>query len=136
MLRIAAASIFLTILLPASEAPADPNYAVWLCAHERMVANWRRAEPRCGWTVGGYTCSKAVLSSAAFLKATPYNQAFYDSMKIVRDFWATPEYAELLSELNDNVYPYVVNDKGTAQQALDGVVKDWTATFNKYHRYK
>jgi hypothetical protein len=59
MLRIAAASIFLTILLPASEAPADPNYAVWLCAHERMVANWRRAEPRCGWTVGGYTCSKA-----------------------------------------------------------------------------
>jgi multiple sugar transport system substrate-binding protein len=86
--------------------------------------------------LGGYTCSKAVLTSADFLKATPYNQAFYDSMQIVRDFWATPEYAELLTQLNDNVYPYVVNDKGTAQQALDGVVKDWTATFNKYHRYK
>jgi len=86
--------------------------------------------------LGGYTCSKAVLSSPEFLKATPYNQAFYDSMQIVRDFWATPEYAELLSQLNDNVYPYVVNDKGTAEQALDGVVKDWTATFNKYHRYK
>ena len=86
--------------------------------------------------LGGYTCSKAVLSSPEFLKATPYNQAFYNSMQIVRDFWATPEYAELLSQLNDNVYPYVVNNKGTAQQALDGVVKDWTATFNKYNRYK
>jgi multiple sugar transport system substrate-binding protein len=86
--------------------------------------------------LGGYTCSKVVLSSPEFLNATPYNQAFYDSMQIVRDFWATPEYAELLAQLNDNVYPYVVNNKGTADQALDGVVKDWTATFNKYHRYK
>ena len=86
--------------------------------------------------LGGYTCSKAVLESPEFLKATPYNQAFYDSMKIVRDFWATPEYAELLNQLNNNVYPYVVNDKGTADDALNGVVKDWTATFNKYHRYQ
>jgi hypothetical protein len=40
-----------------TEAPAEPNYAVWLMAHERMVAKWCRSEPRCGWTVGGYTCS-------------------------------------------------------------------------------
>ena len=86
--------------------------------------------------LGGYTCSKAVLESPEFLKATPYNQAFYDSMKIVRDFWAAPEYAELLDQLNKNVYPYVVNDKGTPEEALNGVVKDWTATFNKYNRYK
>ena len=81
--------------------------------------------------LGGYTCSKAVLDSPEFLNATPYNQAFYDSMKIVRDFWATPEYADLLLELNNSVYPYVVNDKGTAKEALDGVVKDWTATFKE-----
>jgi multiple sugar transport system substrate-binding protein len=86
--------------------------------------------------LGGYTCSKAVLESPEFLNATPYNQAFYDSMKIVRDFWATPEYADLLLELNNNVYPYVVSDKGTAKEALDGVVRDWTATFKKNHRYK
>jgi len=86
--------------------------------------------------LGGYTCSKAVLTSPEFLKATPYNQAFYDSMSIVRDFWATPEYAELLDQLNKRIYPFVVSDKGTAQEVLDGVVKDWTATFNKYNRYK
>jgi multiple sugar transport system substrate-binding protein len=86
--------------------------------------------------LGGYTCSQAVLKSEDFRKATPFNQAFYDSMQIVRDFWATPEYAELLEQFNNNIYPYVVNNKGTAEDAANGVVKDWTATFNKYHRYK
>jgi hypothetical protein len=57
MLRIAVAVACLFALLPVSEAPAEPNYAVWLIAHERMVASWRRAEPRCGWTVGGHTCA-------------------------------------------------------------------------------
>src|SRR5262249_40601006 len=44
--------------------------------------------------LGGYTCSQAVLKSDAFLKATPYNKAFADTMFMVKDFWATPEYAE------------------------------------------
>ena len=38
-------------------ASAGPNYLVWSIAHERMVMGWRCSEPRCGWTVGGYTCS-------------------------------------------------------------------------------
>jgi len=84
--------------------------------------------------LGGYTCSKAVLESAEFQNATPYNKAFYDSMKIVRDFWTPPEYAELLTQFNDNVYPFVVNNKGTAEEAMNGVIKDWTATFKKYNR--
>ena len=35
--------------------------------------------------------------SDAFRKATPYNEAFYQSMFMVKDFWAVPEYAELLT---------------------------------------
>ena len=71
--------------------------------------------------LGGYTCSKAILESPEFRKATPYNEAFYESMLMVKDFWATPEYAELLTQLNQRLYPYVVNGKGTAKEALDGV---------------
>ncbi|MCX5513161.1 ABC transporter substrate-binding protein [Kaistia algarum] len=85
--------------------------------------------------LGGYTASQAVLKSPEFQNATPYNKAFYDTMFMVKDFWATPEYAEILDQLNQNVYPYVVGNKGTAQEALDATVKDWTATFNKYNRY-
>ena len=71
--------------------------------------------------LGGYTCSEAVLELPEFRNATPYNEAFYQSMLMVKDFWATPEYAELLDQLNQRVYPYIVGGKGTAKEALDGV---------------
>ena len=84
--------------------------------------------------LGGYTASAAVLESEEFRTATPYNEAFYQTMFKVKDFWAVPEYAELLSQLNQRVYPYIVGDEGTAQEALDALAADWTATFQKYGR--
>ena len=84
--------------------------------------------------LGGYTCSKAVLESEAFRNATPYNEAFYQSMFMVKDFWAVPEYAELLTQLNDRIYPYVVGGEGEAKAVLDGLSEDWQATFAKYGR--
>lgn len=86
--------------------------------------------------LGGYTCNKAVLESEAFQNATPYNKAFYETMFKVKDFWAVPEYAELLQQLNQRIYPYVVNGQGTAKEALDALAADWTATFKKYGRLK
>ena len=71
--------------------------------------------------LGGYTCSQAVLKSDEFQNATPYNKAFYDTMFMVKDFWATPEYAEILDQLNQHIYPYVVGGEGTAQ---DGARRD------------
>jgi hypothetical protein len=56
------AAWLLGFLMTATVTPASagPNYLVWSIAHDRMVAGWRCAEPRCGWTVGGYTCSPRV----------------------------------------------------------------------------
>jgi multiple sugar transport system substrate-binding protein len=85
--------------------------------------------------LGGYTCSQAVLKSDAFQNATPYNKAFYDTMFMVKDFWATPEYAEILDQFNQNIYPYVVGGEGEAQAVLDKTAGDWEATFKKYKRY-
>jgi hypothetical protein len=56
MAKIAALAVLL-VLTASSNALADENLLVWRIAHERMLAKWRHAEPRCGWTVGGYTCS-------------------------------------------------------------------------------
>jgi multiple sugar transport system substrate-binding protein len=86
--------------------------------------------------LGGYTCSKAVLESAEFQNATPYNKAFYETMFKVKDFWATPEYAELLIAMNQRVYPYITGDQGTAKEVLDALAGDWNATFKKYDRVK
>jgi multiple sugar transport system substrate-binding protein len=85
--------------------------------------------------LGGYTCNKAVLESEAFRKATPYNEAFYQTMFMVKDFWAVPEYAELLTQINNHVYPYIISGEGgSAQAVLDSVAKEWTDTFKKYGR--
>jgi len=84
--------------------------------------------------LGGYTCNKAVLESEAFQNATPYNKAFYETMFKVKDFWAVPEYAELLQQFNQRIYPFVVNGQGTAKEALDALAGDWEATFKKYGR--
>ena len=50
-------------------------------------------------------------------------------MAIVQDFWADPAYAELLQAMQKRVHDYVVADQGTAQEALDSLVKDWTEVF-------
>ena len=84
--------------------------------------------------LGGYTCHAKILESQAFRKATPYNEAFYQSMFMVKDFWAVPEYAELLTAANKRWHPYVVGGKGTAEEASDGLAKDWEAIFKKYKR--
>jgi multiple sugar transport system substrate-binding protein len=58
---------------------------------------------------GGFTANAAILKSEAFKAASPYNQAFADSLDIVQDFWNVPSYNELIAS--------------TAQQlgeALDG----------------
>jgi multiple sugar transport system substrate-binding protein len=84
--------------------------------------------------LGGYTCNKAVLESAEFQNATPYNRAFYETMFKVKDFWATPEYAELLIQMNQRIYPYITAGQGTAKESLDALAADWNATFKKYKR--
>ncbi len=84
--------------------------------------------------LGGYTTNAKILESEEFRNATPYNEAFFQTMFMVKDFWAVPEYAELLSQTNNRIYPYVVGGEGTAKEALDGLAADWTETFKKYGR--
>ena len=84
--------------------------------------------------LGGYTASAAVLESEEFRNATPYNEAFYQTMFIVKDFWAVPEFAELLTAANTRLYPFIVGGEGTAKDTLDALAADWTETFKKYGR--
>jgi multiple sugar transport system substrate-binding protein len=78
--------------------------------------------------LGGYTAHAATLESEEFRNATPFNEAFYQTMFKVRDFWALPEYAELLTEAADAFYPFVVDGQGTAQETLDNLAATWVDT--------
>lgn len=81
------------------------------------------------WDAGGFTCLNAILDQPGFAKSTPYAQVFQDSMKIVKDFWAEPSYAQLLLAMQKRMHDYVVAGRGSAQEALDGLLNDWTGIF-------
>jgi multiple sugar transport system substrate-binding protein len=81
------------------------------------------------WDLGGFSCHKSVLDNPGFANSTAYAQVFLESMKIVKDFWQEPSYAALLQAMQKRVHNYVVMGQGTPQEAMDGLLNDWTATF-------
>jgi multiple sugar transport system substrate-binding protein len=81
------------------------------------------------WESGGYSALNAVVEDPGFASSQPYAQTFLDSMAIVKDFWAEPAYADLLLAMQDHVNNYVIAGSGTAQEALDALVEDWTIIF-------
>ncbi|MBF0522947.1 MAG: extracellular solute-binding protein [Candidatus Omnitrophica bacterium] len=86
--------------------------------------------------LGGYTCDKDVLNSGAFLKATPYNKAFKESMEMVKDFWVTPEYDTLLAVSQKYLHGYVVDNQFSSREALDLLADDWENIFEYAGYYK
>jgi multiple sugar transport system substrate-binding protein len=81
------------------------------------------------WTMGGYSALRSVVEDPGFAASQPYAQTYLDSMAIVKDFWAEPAYASLLQASQKRFHDYVVAGEGTAQEALDGLVEDWTEVF-------
>jgi multiple sugar transport system substrate-binding protein len=88
------------------------------------------------WDAGGASTHLAVLNKPGFEKSTAYAQVYLDSMKIVKDFWAEPSYAQLLLAMQKRVHNYVVAKQGTPQEALDGLLKDWTEVFKEDGKLK
>jgi len=86
--------------------------------------------------LGGYTCDLNTLQSEEFLNMTPYNRAFQETMQMVKDFWAVPEYAELLESCQRYWHEYAVAGSISAKEAMDGIAKEWTAIFEKGGYYK
>jgi multiple sugar transport system substrate-binding protein len=81
------------------------------------------------WSLGGYAVHNAVVKDPGFAQTAPFAADFLNAMSDVKDFWQEPAYAELLLAMQKRVHDYVVADQGTAKQALDLMVKDWTQTF-------
>lgn len=79
--------------------------------------------------LGGLSCNRKVLNSKKFLNASPINKAFRDSIEIARDFWAVPEYPQLLSVSQKYWSGYVNEDKYTAKEAMDKVAQEWENIF-------
>lgn len=96
------------------------QYIKWF-AQPDVQAKW--------WKLGGFSCHKSVLGAPDFKTSTPFAAEFLKAMASVQDFWQEPTYAELLQAMQKRVHDYVVADKGTAKEALDLLIEDWTHTF-------
>src|SRR5208337_3729647 len=81
------------------------------------------------WELGGYSAAKSVVQAPGFPASQPFAPAFLTTMGFMKDFWAEPLYVDLLLDMQKRVHDYVVADKGTAQEALDQLVKDWKKVF-------
>ena len=58
-------------------------------------------------------------------------------MFMVKDFWATPEYAELLdADEQARAIPSSSAARARPRKRSNGLADDWEATFKKYKRYK
>jgi multiple sugar transport system substrate-binding protein len=81
------------------------------------------------WSLGGYSCHNAVLNDPSFKDSQPFAADFLVAMGQVQDFWQEPAYADLLLTMQERLHNYIVAGQGTAQEALDGLVEDWTEVF-------
>jgi multiple sugar transport system substrate-binding protein len=77
--------------------------------------------------VGGYTCNTEVLQSEAFLNATPYNPAFAETMTFVKDFWNIPEFGSLLEVSQRELSKFIVDNVGTAEEAMNNIANEHAA---------
>ncbi|MDO6800375.1 ABC transporter substrate-binding protein [Shimia thalassica] len=96
------------------------EYIQWF-AQPKVQSRW--------WEMGGYSALNAVVDDPSFVGSQPYAQAFLDSMAIVKDFWAEPAYADLLIAAQERLHGYAIAGEGSAQDALDGLVRDWIEVF-------
>ena len=81
------------------------------------------------WSLGGYAVHNAVVEDPGFADSAPFAADFLVAMSGVKDFWQEPSYASLLQAMQRRVHDYVVADQGTAQEALDKLIEDWTEVF-------
>ncbi len=110
----------ISVVANTDEKAAALDYIKWF-AQPKIQSKWTE--------MGGASAMRSVVEDPAFPTKEPYNQAFLNSMAIVKDFWAEPSYASLLLAMQKRVHNYVIAGQGTAKEALDGLVEDWIEVF-------
>ncbi len=96
------------------------DYIKWFAQPETQ-AKW--------WSLGGYAVHNAVLNDPSFKDSQPFAADFLVAMNQVQDFWQEPAYAQLLLAMQKRLHDYIVADQGTAEEALNLLIEDWTEVF-------
>jgi multiple sugar transport system substrate-binding protein len=117
----------ISVVSYSSNKDAALQYIKWF-ADPKVQQKWQ--------DIGGSSAAKSVLNAPGYAKSSPFASAFLDSMNMVVDFWAEPAYAQLMQAQQKRIHDFVVADKGTAKEALDALVADWTKIFREEGKIK
>jgi len=79
---------------------------------------------------GGFTARLSILSSDVFLKATPYNKYFGETVPLLKDFWNLPEYAAML-DVEQEYVNAAITGQMDPKAALDEIAKRHQAILDK-----
>ena len=110
----------ISVVAYSDKQDAALEYIAWF-AQPEVQQRW--------WELGGYPVAKSVIEGEGFEESAPFAGDFLNAMNQVQDFWQEPAYAELLLAMQKRLHDYVVADQGTAQEALDLLIEDWTEPF-------
>lgn len=110
----------ISVVAYSDEQEAALEYIKWFSDSE-IQKKWN--------ALGGFSAHNDVLNAAGYTAGAPYAAGFLEAMGGVKDFWQEPAYAELLIAMQKRLHDYIVADQGTAQEALDALVEDWTEVF-------
>lgn len=95
---------------------------------DHVQAKWAR--------LGGLSCNKKVLNSPGFLNASPINRPFKESIEMVKDFWAVPEYPQLLKISQEFWFKFITTDQISAAEAMNTIAEKWENIFEYAGYYK
>ena len=100
------------------------EYIKWFAQPASVQAKW--------WELGGYSCHVSVLNGSGLrLTAQPFASRLPDSrwMIVCRISGRSRPTPSCLLAMQKRLHDYVVADQGTAKEALDKLIEDWTEVF-------
>ena len=111
----------ISVVADVGQQDAALEYIKWF-AQPEVQAKW--------WKIGGYSALNAVVNDPGFATSQPYAQTFLeldgDREGLLGRARTTPRCCDASQK---RFHDYVVAGNGTAQEALDGLVEDWTEVF-------
>jgi multiple sugar transport system substrate-binding protein len=81
------------------------------------------------WSMGGYSCHNAVLNDPGFKDSAPFAGDFLRPWPASRTSGRSRPMPRCCLAMQERLHNYIVADQGTAQEALDGLIADWTEVF-------
>jgi multiple sugar transport system substrate-binding protein len=84
---------------------------------------------------GGYTSNTSILAGEEFRKATPFNALFVEAFRNMRDFWAVPEFDEMMKVVQRE-FCAVFQDGASAVHAAEQVQAEHEAILRKRDRIR